>query len=96
MDYDDAFEKAQRELLMSAITTSIPSSGNTILGQAKMYSSKSRTVFHGRVEVLKANNGYIVNITTKEGYECDTYVAATIQEVNERIAAAIVSFQLEQ
>lgn len=94
MDYDDVFEKAQRDLMMSTVNAAVGT--GSILGQAKAYSSKSRTVFHGRVEVLKANNGYIVNIATREGYECDTYVASTIQEVNDRIAAAIVSFQLEQ
>jgi hypothetical protein len=40
-------------------------------------------------------NGYIVNIGRKEGYEYETYIAETITDVNERIAAAIVAFQLE-
>jgi hypothetical protein len=55
----------------------------------------SRKIFHGTVEVLQVANGYIVNIGRKEGYAYDTYIAETIPEVNERIAAAIVAFQLE-
>jgi hypothetical protein len=56
---------------------------------------KSRKLFHGTVEVLQVANGYIVNIGRKEGYEYETYIADTITDVNERIAAAIVAFQLE-
>ena len=43
---------------------------------------------------MQVANGYVVNIATREGYEVDTYVASTIAEVNERIAASMVSFQL--
>jgi hypothetical protein len=57
--------------------------------------SKSKKLFHGTVEVLQVANGYIVNIGRKEGYEYVTYIAETITDVNERIAAAIVAFQLE-
>ena len=57
---------------------------------------KSKKLFHGTVEVLQVANGYIVNIGRKEGYEYETYIADTITDVNERIAAAIVAFQLEQ
>jgi hypothetical protein len=59
---------------------------------------KSKKLFHGTVEVLQVANGYIVNIVNigrKEGYEYETYIAETITDVNERIAAAIVAFQLE-
>jgi hypothetical protein len=56
---------------------------------------KSKKLFHGTVEVLQVANGYIVNIGRKEGYEYETYIADTITDVNERIAAAIVAFQLE-
>ena len=56
---------------------------------------KSKKLFHGTVEVLQVANGYIVNIGRKEGYEYETYIAETITDVNERIAAAIVAFQLE-
>lgn len=56
---------------------------------------KSKKLFHGSVEVLQVANGYIVNIGRKEGYEYETYIAETITGVNERIAAAIVAFQLE-
>jgi hypothetical protein len=55
----------------------------------------SKKIFHGTVEVLQVTNGYIVNIGRKEGYEYETYIAETITDVNERIAAAIVAFQLE-
>jgi hypothetical protein len=57
--------------------------------------AKSKKLFHGTVEVLQVSNGYIVNIGRKEGYEYETYIADTITDVNERIAAAIVAFQLE-
>jgi hypothetical protein len=55
----------------------------------------SKKLFHGTVEVLQVANGYIVNIGRKEGYEYETYIAESITDVNERIAAAIVAFQLE-
>ena len=57
--------------------------------------AKSTTIFNGRIQVDKVANGYIINIAKREGYEFDTYIASTIQEVNERIAASMVSFQLE-
>ena len=63
---------------------------------AKDKSSKNVKLFHGTVEVLQVANGYIVNIGRKEGYEYETYIADTITDVNERIAAAIVAFQLEK
>ena len=66
---------------------------NQILRQEQ--APKSRKLFHGTVEVLQVANGYIVNIGRKEGYEYETYIAETITDVNERIAAAIVAFQLE-
>ncbi len=56
--------------------------------------STNKQIFSGRIEVMKVANGYVVNIATREGYEVDTYVASTIAEVNERIAASMVSFQL--
>jgi hypothetical protein len=58
--------------------------------------AKSKKLFHGTVEVLQVANGYIVNIGRKEGYEYETYIAESITDVNERIAAAIVAFQLEK
>ena len=57
--------------------------------------SKSKKLFHGTVEVIQVANGYIINIGRKEGYEYETYIADTITDVNDRIAAAIVAFQLE-
>lgn len=56
---------------------------------------RNKTIFSGRVEVQKVVNGYIVNIATREGYEFDTHIAATVKEVNDIIATAIVAFQLE-
>jgi hypothetical protein len=69
---------------------------NSAIGVAKYQAvPKSKKLFHGTVEVLQVANGYIVNIGRKEGYEYETYIAETITDVNERIAAAIVAFQLE-
>jgi hypothetical protein len=56
---------------------------------------KNKTLFSGRIEVQQVCNGYIVNIATREGYEFDTHIAATIKDVNDIIATAIVAFQLE-
>jgi hypothetical protein len=58
--------------------------------------SKNSVVFKGTIEIMQVANGFVMNVATKEGYEYDTYVASTIQEVNERLAATIVSFKLEQ
>lgn len=68
----------------------------SMLGSSpQVKSSSSQTVFNGRINVEKVANGYVINIATREGYAFDTYIAYTIQEVNERIAASMVSFQLE-
>jgi hypothetical protein len=56
---------------------------------------KNKTLFSGRVEVQQVTNGYIVNIATREGYEFDTYIAATVKDVNDIISTAIVAFRLE-
>ena len=67
----------------------------SMLGSVPAKASSSQTVFNGRINVEKVANGYVINIATREGYAFDTYIASTIQEVNERIAASMVSFQLE-
>jgi hypothetical protein len=56
---------------------------------------KNKTLFSGRIEVQQVSNGYIVNIATREGYEFDTHIAATVKDVNDIISTAIVAFQLE-
>lgn len=92
--------------LMHAINTMLGSAGlNNAAQQSPAYNSgmlaqdkpkmRSQTVFNGRIQVEKVANGYVINIATREGYEYETYIASTIQEVNERIAASMVSFQLE-
>ena len=86
--------------LGSALAASNYPSGSISMAQAHQIlrqeqAPKSKKIFHGTVEVLQVANGYIVNIGRKEGYEYETYIAETITDVNERIAAAIVAFQLE-
>lgn len=92
--------------LMHALTNSILGQGvlsnsaqnavqNSMLGPERAIRKSSQTVFNGRINVEKVANGYIINIAVREGYEFETYIASTIQEVNERIAASMVSFQLE-
>jgi len=78
-----------------ANTVSTSAYNSTLGGAIKQAMPKSKKLFHGTVEVLQVANGYIVNIGRKEGYEYETYIAETITDVNERIAAAIVAFQLE-
>lgn len=77
------------------LTHAVVTSGIQPFADPVIKKTKSQTVFNGRINVEKVANGYIINIATREGYEYDTYIASTIQEVNERIAAAMVSFQLE-
>jgi hypothetical protein len=79
-----------------AINSMVGTSQGTLLGADKSSKAmRSQTVFNGRINVEKVANGYVINISVREGYEFDTYIASTIQEVNERIAASMVSFQLE-
>ena len=79
---------------------SVTAGMNTMSGSASMLGtnvptkSTNKQIFSGRIEVMQVANGYVINIATREGYEMDTYVASTIAEVNERIAASMVSFQL--
>jgi len=78
---------------------------NVAIGQAQLHGSsvhysdkprmKNKTLFSGRIEVQQVSNGYIVNIATREGYEFDTHIAATVKDVNDIISTAIVAFQLE-
>jgi hypothetical protein len=86
--------------LLNAITTSIGMNGpSTVQGSSIAFTDKPRmknkTLFSGRVEVQQVCNGYIVNIATREGYEFDTHIAASVKEVNDIISTAIVAFQLE-
>jgi hypothetical protein len=69
--------------------------GQMLASPERAIKKSSQTVFNGRINVEKVANGYVINIATREGYEFETYIASTIQEVNERIAASMVSFQLE-
>lgn len=55
----------------------------------------SKKVFSGNIEVQHVANGYVVHIGTRDGYEYETHIAASITEVNEIIAAQIVAFRLE-
>ena len=76
---------------------------NTATGQsiASMIDQKARAprmtkkIFEGRIEVHQASNGYIIHIGSREGYEYDAFIAATIKDVNEIIATQIVAFRLE-
>lgn len=52
-------------------------------------------VFSGRLEVIKVANGYIVNIGRLEGYETESHIASTVEEVNAIITAQLVAFRLE-
>jgi hypothetical protein len=75
-------------------------SANTVMYPSPMQAHqnrimKNKTLFSGRIEVQQVSNGYIVNIATREGYEFDTHIAATVKEVNDIISTAIVAFQLE-
>lgn len=86
--------------LMHSLTGTVTSSTATQLATAmhntvRSKVSKSKRIFQGNIEVLHVSNGYVVNISTKEGYEHATHIARTIVEVNEIIAAAMVAFQLE-
>jgi hypothetical protein len=58
--------------------------------------TKNIVVFKGTIEIMQVANGFVMNIATKEGYAYDTYIASTIQEVNERLTATMVTFKLEQ
>lgn len=52
-------------------------------------------IFHATIQVVKAANGYIVNIGRREGYEYETFIAESIAQVNEVIAAQMVAMKLE-
>ena len=68
---------------------------NSILRQEPKRYTANKKIFEGRIEVQQVANGYVINIGVKEGYEYTTHIAASIVEVNEIIAAAMVAFQLE-
>jgi hypothetical protein len=85
---------AQGSILSDVITSAMANQYTNAIKQKEQV-SKSKKLFHGTVEVIQVANGYIVNIGRKEGYEYETYIADTITDVNDRIAAAIVAFQLE-
>ncbi len=94
MDYDDAFSR-QDDLLHSTV---LATTTGSILGPSKLGASvhTGRPVFRGTIEVTQANNGYILRIGTHDGREADVYIAQDVTEVNKLIAAAMVSFKLEQ
>lgn len=62
-------------------------------GKAKI--STNKTIFSARIEVVQVNNGYIVQIGRQEGYEYDSYIAENIKQVNDILAAQIVTMKLE-
>lgn len=94
---------AQNTANTGMIGSTLTSSGlqgaiqNSILGHSvQARRTLSKKIFSGNIEVQHVSNGYVVNIGIKDGYEYTTYIAQTITEVNEIIAAAMVAFQLEQ
>lgn len=52
-------------------------------------------VFAGHIEVLRAANGYLVQIGRTEAGESEVYIAPTIADVNDIITAQMVVFRLE-
>lgn len=75
--------------------------GGGILQPSPMIEKQARQpspslVFSGRVEVIRADNGYIVQVGTKEGYEPRTFIAKDAEEVNTIITTEIVKFRLAQ
>ena len=73
----------------------MPGSIFSNMAQNSMTTTSNKRIFTGNIEVSQVANGYMVNIGTREGYEYTTYIAHSIVEVNEIIAAAMVAFQLE-
>lgn len=63
--------------------------------QARAQVSRNVTVFNGRIEVIKVANGYIVNIGRTEGFEFESHIATTPEQVNGIITAQLVAFRLE-
>lgn len=78
---------AQNAVQQSAMYNSMPKNSMT--------TTSNKRIFTGNIEVSQVANGYMINIGTREGYEYTTYIAHSIVEVNEIIAAAMVAFQLE-
>ena len=54
-----------------------------------------KPVFSGYVHVARVRNGYILVITNGITPQ-QTFIAGSVQEVNERIAACMVAFKLEE
>ncbi len=67
----------------------------TYAEQARTSVTKNKTVFNGRIEVIKVANGYIVNIGRTEGYEYESHIATTPEQVNGIITAQLIAFRLE-
>lgn len=101
----DSFAAAaelQRALISNAINPQLGAMNAGYQQSVESYRSQilgspsSATVFRGYVEVEKATNGYIVRMAIKEGALATTSIANSVEEVNQIIAAAMVSFKLEK
>lgn len=79
-----------------ASMTSVTSAQTAAYPTEHLPKTKNIVVFKGTIEIMQVANGFVMNIATKEGYSYDTYIASTIQEVNERLTATMVAFKLEQ
>ena len=79
-----------------ATMTSVASAQTATYPTDRLPKTKNIIVFKGTIEIMQVANGFVMNIATKEGYAFDTYIASTIQEVNERLTATMVAFKLEQ
>lgn len=64
-----------------------------VQGMMDNNTDNTRVVFDGRVKVTHVANGFIVEINNGRGREVS--IAKDIKEVNEILAAAMVSFRLE-
>jgi hypothetical protein len=63
--------------------------------QMRAHVTRNVTVFNGKIEVVKVANGYIVNIGRTEGYEFESHIATTPEQVNGIIMSQMVAFRLE-
>lgn len=82
---------------ISTSTASAMSPTDFIDSHKKMWSRQNgrELVFRGMVEVEQTCNGYLITISTGNDKPGMSYIANSLQEVNDIITAQMVCFKLE-
>lgn len=69
--------------------------GVTNVASSKIRKNATETIYQSHIEVLRAENGYIVRFAVYQGEVAKMYIAQSVDEIRSFLAAEMALAQLE-